>query len=340
MAVVMKVSKQITKLNLLLLSGLLVSGFPCFSATLATLETAPNAGAPHLSPGLDEILKLVDAKVDPEVIKAYIHNSGIPYAPSASEIILLKDRGVPEGVLAALLERGGELRNQAAIPSLATPVPAPGPVPTEAPAEMPAPTATAPTDYGVPAYSYAYPSYAYSYPYYGYPYYSSYWYAGWPYYWPYYWGFYCSFCGHSHCSGFHNGHFYGHYSHVAHFSNGAHGNNFAAGHANNFAGTHGNNFAGTHANNFAAASHGNFSAGAHSVAPSHAAGFNGGMSSFAGRGPAMQSGAHFGGFAASPAMHGGGWGGGGGGGAFHGGGSSGGFHGGGGGGGHGGGGHR
>jgi len=42
-----------------------------------------------------EILKMVDAKVDAEVIKAYIQVSQVAYSPSATEIIALKDRGVP-----------------------------------------------------------------------------------------------------------------------------------------------------------------------------------------------------------------------------------------------------
>ena len=56
----------------------------------------------------EETLKvLLDAKVDPAVIKEYIKSSPTAYSPSASEIIVLKQRGVPDDILSALLERSG-----------------------------------------------------------------------------------------------------------------------------------------------------------------------------------------------------------------------------------------
>src|SRR5437764_62659 len=42
------------------------------------------------SPGIRDVLKMVDAKVDPEVIKSYIKNSSAAYNPTAAEIIDLK----------------------------------------------------------------------------------------------------------------------------------------------------------------------------------------------------------------------------------------------------------
>src|SRR4051812_35005045 len=53
------------------------------------------------SPGLLEVLKLQDAKVDAEVIKAFIRNSPVAYNPSAVEIIALKQRGVSPEVITA-----------------------------------------------------------------------------------------------------------------------------------------------------------------------------------------------------------------------------------------------
>src|SRR5215831_5090758 len=46
------------------------------------------------SPGLRDILKMLDAKVDVEVIKAYIKSAPIAFSPSASEIIALKQHNV------------------------------------------------------------------------------------------------------------------------------------------------------------------------------------------------------------------------------------------------------
>src|ERR1043166_2207922 len=67
----------------------------------------------QFSAGIPEILKMVDAKVEASVIAAYIDSSPTAYKPSASEIIALKDRGVPSEVIAAMLKHGGEVRAQA-----------------------------------------------------------------------------------------------------------------------------------------------------------------------------------------------------------------------------------
>src|SRR5262245_23155164 len=68
----------------------------------AALELSGGAGpaeAPHFSPGIADILKMFDAKVDIEVIRTYISNSAVPYYLNASEIILLKQRGIPNEVI-------------------------------------------------------------------------------------------------------------------------------------------------------------------------------------------------------------------------------------------------
>src|SRR6202158_5289959 len=55
--------------------------------------------AGHYSPGIADILKMVDAKIDADVIKAYIQSSRIAYNPNVNEIIALKDRGVSSDLL-------------------------------------------------------------------------------------------------------------------------------------------------------------------------------------------------------------------------------------------------
>jgi len=117
---------------------------------------------------------MVDAKVDVNVITAYIQSSPTAYNPSASEIIALNDRGVPSEVIAAMLKRGSELR---AMAMASTPPPQPIPNATAPYTENPdyssAPPATY-SDYGYPSSSvyydssYGYPYYGYSYPWYGY----------------------------------------------------------------------------------------------------------------------------------------------------------------------------
>ena len=144
---------------------------------------APIAPAARFSPGVADIVKLVDAKVDAEVIRSYVKNSPTAYNPSATEIIALKDHGVAPEVLTAMLQRGAEVRAQSMQAAQA--------------AQQASPEAAAPYapdyDYGTqpvypnypytyPVSSYVYPSYDYAYPGYSYGW-SDYGY-GWPYYWP------------------------------------------------------------------------------------------------------------------------------------------------------------
>src|SRR5258706_4345958 len=82
------------------------------SAATVTVNTETGTAAARYSAGIAEILKLVDAKIDAEVIKAYIKSSPIAYNPGATEIISLKDRGVSSDNLSALLQQGDELHRQ------------------------------------------------------------------------------------------------------------------------------------------------------------------------------------------------------------------------------------
>jgi hypothetical protein len=141
----------------------------------------PRAPAARSSPGVAEVMRMVEAKVDPGVIRAYIANSQVPYHLSADEIIALRNGGLSGDIIAAMIQRGGELRAQA---GLASGQVAPYP-----------PPAAYPYDYGeyppaAPAYP-EYPDYGYDYPYdyYGYP--ADYWgyNNGWyPWDWWYPWG--------------------------------------------------------------------------------------------------------------------------------------------------------
>jgi len=184
------------------------------SAGLNATATAQGAVTLGYSPGIGEILKMVDAKVDVTVVKAYIKNSPTAYNPNANEIIALKQRGVGDDIITSLIQRGGEVRAQA----------------MQAGAMAPAATApaipygnTGAYDYGQQPYPYAdygyagYPDNYYAgYPYYPYyPYYSSYYnygYPWWPYYWPYssfYFGFY-PFGRFDHFRNFDHFHHFGH----------------------------------------------------------------------------------------------------------------------------------
>ena len=188
----MKTSKQSKNLRSRLAGGLLIAGtlavtmpFLCPSAEAratvsasATVSGTSESTTLRYSAGIEDILKMVDAKVDTEVVKAYIKNSSTAYNPNVSEIIALKDHGVPSDVITAVLQHGAEVRSQAARSMQANVAPAVAPQPY---ANTPYPYGQAPAygygsqpvyaDYGYnyPVYSSAYSDYGY--PYYSYPYY-------------------------------------------------------------------------------------------------------------------------------------------------------------------------
>src|SRR5690242_11364506 len=81
-------------------------------------ETPPSVSVAtprvNFSRGVQDVLKMLDAKVDPGVIKAYIRNANIAFNPTATEIIALKQRDVPDEVITAMIQRGAEVRMQLA----------------------------------------------------------------------------------------------------------------------------------------------------------------------------------------------------------------------------------
>jgi hypothetical protein len=174
---------------------------------------APEAANPAYPPGVAEVLKMADAKVNTELIKAYIENSPTAYPLSASQIIDLRGRGLPDEVLVAMLQHNRELRAQG--PQMSQPGAAPT-APTVPPAYPGGgyPYAPAPDygyDYGAAPYTdYGYGGYPYGYPSYGYPYYGGYGY-GFGFGWPFFVGF--NTFGHHHFgnfgrfNSFHHGHF-------------------------------------------------------------------------------------------------------------------------------------
>lgn len=93
-----------------------------------------------LSPDLQEVVKLSQAKMPDDVIKNFVISTGKSYRLSADDIIYLNSQGVSAGVISAL---------QTAVPvDNSTPtVPPPAAQPTVAPAPVPAPV---PASYNVP----------------------------------------------------------------------------------------------------------------------------------------------------------------------------------------------
>jgi hypothetical protein len=103
----------------------------------STAVTA-SAGVGSLSAGAAEVLKLASAGTSEDVILAYIRNVQLRFGLTADNIVYLKDLGVSPAVIAAMLNRDGELR--AAQPAAVSSAPAP--VTTTAPLVAPQPETT------------------------------------------------------------------------------------------------------------------------------------------------------------------------------------------------------
>jgi hypothetical protein len=160
-------------------------------ATNAVAESAVTFSA-----GVGDVLRMVDAKVDPQVIRTFVENSTVAYNLSAAEIIALKTRGVPDDLVASMIARGAQLRAKGATsnPSSTTTTALP-------PAALVAPTPQAPAysyeyltvpTYPAPSYNYDYPvspPYYYDYSWYNYGYPWGWYGAYWPIY-TYYGGYY------------------------------------------------------------------------------------------------------------------------------------------------------
>ena len=136
--------------------------------------TATSTPAPSLAGNVSQILKLFQANVGDDLLIAFIKNSGAGYGLTADQIIYLRQQGVSDPVLMAMLNQP---RPAAGVTRLAAPAPA---VPPEYYAAQPPPAPAAPpvtyvqtvpdtADYSPPYYSpdYYHPPYYDYYPSYG-----------------------------------------------------------------------------------------------------------------------------------------------------------------------------
>ena len=218
-----------TKLVLVMFGAAL----PCAALGQADVQTTPVAPSNNVvesissdqtaplqwSSGVSEILKLSRAGIGQETIVTYIASSGRTYNLSAAEIVHLKEQGVTDAVLTAMLQQSQKPVKSGVAPAPAAQV---APVTTtpnspEAEASSPqyAPAAAAPatTAYVVPgtaayAYPYSYSSYPYYYPYYGYSYPAVSFSFGFGGYYGYPYGHYGGWYGY-HGGGYHGGGYHG-----------------------------------------------------------------------------------------------------------------------------------
>jgi len=176
----------VTLTTLALAAGNSVAQDSTISTTTAASAQPAAVGqaAPQLSYGVSDILQMVQAKVGDSVIINYIQNSGNSYGLNAAQIIYLRQQGVSDAVINAMLNQ----RPQTAQTANAISQPAASTAPTQSSTDtgsaqttavaaqssatyVPATTSTVYVIPSTPTYYYSYP-----YPYY----YPSYYYYGWP----------------------------------------------------------------------------------------------------------------------------------------------------------------
>ncbi len=95
------------------------------------LGAGANIGhAQALPPGVQDVVKLAQAGISDDIILNQLKNNGAIYNLTADQIILLKNQGVSQPVIKALLT-GSAAPIPAAAPPATVPVPAPAPAPAE-----------------------------------------------------------------------------------------------------------------------------------------------------------------------------------------------------------------
>lgn len=109
----LKECRKFLGLLLVLAGGLFSKVWSCSAAAKVPLDGSQAAlqGGParvdfarlQFSAGLLDIVRMVKANVDPELIKTFINHSRISYNPSAQEVIALKRLGVSNDIIVTVL---------------------------------------------------------------------------------------------------------------------------------------------------------------------------------------------------------------------------------------------
>jgi hypothetical protein len=146
------------------------------TATTVTQPAAASQPAPQLSHGVPQVLQLVQAKVSDGIIVSYIQNSGTIYSLNAGEIVYLKQQGVSDPVLSAMLNQRSHLTGSTEPATTTASAPAAS-AQTYAPA-TPAPAVAYDQQSAPPSTVYVIPDTQTYYYYDSYPYYGGYY--GWP----------------------------------------------------------------------------------------------------------------------------------------------------------------
>lgn len=104
-ALIMKARNLPSRFPLRVLALAAALAVPVAHGSAQDSSPAASAPPPSLSHGVAQVLQLSQAKVSDNVIVQYIQNSGTIYPLSAQEIVYLKQQGVSDAVLNAMLDQ-------------------------------------------------------------------------------------------------------------------------------------------------------------------------------------------------------------------------------------------
>jgi uncharacterized membrane protein YgcG len=88
-------------------------------------STTASQAVPQLSYGVSEVLQLTRANVGEDVIVTYVQNSGNAYGLEANQILYLKQQGISERIINAMLTQPKAAVAATTVPTPATPAPQP-----------------------------------------------------------------------------------------------------------------------------------------------------------------------------------------------------------------------
>ena len=142
---------------------------PAAPAATAAQPAAASQAALQLSYGVAEVVQLARANVSEDVIVNYVQSSGNGYGLDANQILYLKQQGVSDRVINAMLNQRSRMAAAQTAPQ--SPAASSAPTATVVAPTTPAPLVSSSSVYVIPDtqtydyYTYYYPNY---YPYYGY----------------------------------------------------------------------------------------------------------------------------------------------------------------------------
>lgn len=94
------------------------------AGTLACVagKTSAQSAVPQLSPGVTQVMQLEQAKISDDTIIRFVRNSGNSYALDATQIVFLRQQGISEAVISAMLDQPKAVVAAASTPVLAATV--------------------------------------------------------------------------------------------------------------------------------------------------------------------------------------------------------------------------